>query len=925
MKRKLTAGILSIALGVSVFLNPYVAYADEARQSENSKETSPYDKDKHEETRKEDESTQEEKQSTKEEQNTNEKETNKNVEVENVGEKETKKEEREEETKVSELEERSNINTRGIESVSVTTEEELKAQISDVGNITGDTKTITIENSIDLKDTITVPMSHGKNLVIQGRDKGITLTAASGKVHFLILDGAGNLEISHLTLKGLISGTTVDWSTINSIPAAGGIRGKLTSGTISLQDVIYTNMKDGWFDVTAKRADIDQVSFLHNYSTLGGAAIRYDTTDTPTYVTNSTFVDNSTNTSGYTGGAIHLKLGNAEFSIDSSVFEGNYIEGGGNYMQGGGAIAVIRSDRTFRVSNSVFDNNKVLDPKDTSLTRGKNADGGAIYIFTSQGKHIIETSTFTNNVAYDEGGAISFILAGNRENAVLNSTFFGNIAQGLQNIDGPDAGGAIEVNGNSTTKSYVTMDSNTFYQNDAQLKSNKGGAVSFDYADGVMKNNILVGNTAASADSSDGVSYQNLYVGRMSEPIIEDSNVLDEKVEDLYGSLPPTLVSLDSKVVGSQNTSYQRSLKVLPIKPEGLADNKSQTGLLTDELGLNRSKTPDVGAFDMQWIKYQTNLDGSIFNSLTMPEYYNGREYFDTVDLATYYTILPSQTEGFTTYAKPTEPEHWVFIGWNTKEDGSGTKYEAGSKITKEKDSDLILYGQWKEQGSLTVSYDGNTNTTGEAPADTNVYVSGADVKVLGQHTLEKEGYHFTSWNTKADGSGENYVLDSTLTITENVVLYAQWAPDMYHIMYVGNTNTGGEAPTDTKDYYINDVATLLSFNTLIKKGYTFLGWNTKADGSGTMYQPGNTLKITGDIVLYAQWKEEIVPPTETGDKKKPGSGIVIEPIKKKETIKGKVAPKTGDTSNILGIGLLLVISSTSIVIIYSLKRKKIK
>ena len=36
-----------------------------------------------------------------------------------------------------------------------------------------------------------------------------------------------------------------------------------------------------------------------------------------------------------------------------------------------------------------------------------------------------------------------------------------------------------------------------------------------------------------------------------------------------------------------------------------------------------------------------------------------------------------------------------------------------------------------------------------------------------------------------------------------------------------------------------------------------FLGWNTKADGSGTAYQPGDKITVEEDIILYAQWARE--------------------------------------------------------------------
>ena len=39
--------------------------------------------------------------------------------------------------------------------------------------------------------------------------------------------------------------------------------------------------------------------------------------------------------------------------------------------------------------------------------------------------------------------------------------------------------------------------------------------------------------------------------------------------------------------------------------------------------------------------------------------------------------------------------------------------------------------------------------------------------------------------------------------------------------------------------------------------GYTFEGWNTKADGSGTTIAGGSAYRPPNDITLYAQWKQK--------------------------------------------------------------------
>jgi uncharacterized repeat protein (TIGR02543 family) len=83
------------------------------------------------------------------------------------------------------------------------------------------------------------------------------------------------------------------------------------------------------------------------------------------------------------------------------------------------------------------------------------------------------------------------------------------------------------------------------------------------------------------------------------------------------------------------------------------------------------------------------------------------------------------------------------------------------------------------------------------------------------------------------------------------------WLPPVtYTITYNGNTNTGGNGPTDGSSPYTHGstVTVLGNTGTLAKTGFTFSGWNTAADGSGTTYSPGNTFVINANIILYARW-----------------------------------------------------------------------
>jgi uncharacterized repeat protein (TIGR02543 family) len=73
-------------------------------------------------------------------------------------------------------------------------------------------------------------------------------------------------------------------------------------------------------------------------------------------------------------------------------------------------------------------------------------------------------------------------------------------------------------------------------------------------------------------------------------------------------------------------------------------------------------------------------------------------------------------------------------------------------------------------------------------------------------------------------------------------------------ITYGGN-GASGTAPTDSNQYMVGSSATVAGQGDLAKTGYTFEGWNTKADGSGTSYASGASLTVPAyNVTLYAQW-----------------------------------------------------------------------
>jgi uncharacterized repeat protein (TIGR02543 family) len=209
-----------------------------------------------------------------------------------------------------------------------------------------------------------------------------------------------------------------------------------------------------------------------------------------------------------------------------------------------------------------------------------------------------------------------------------------------------------------------------------------------------------------------------------------------------------------------------------------------------------------------------------------------------------------------------------TFDGWNTQADGSGTTYQPSSTFTIA-ESSVTLYAKWIAE-THTVTYDGNGNTGGQVPVDAVAHSYNSSVTVLGNSgSLAKTGYTFAGWNTAADGTGTDQAASSTFTITSSdVVLYAKWTPRQFGVSYLGNGNTGGNAPGGPLPHAFGSSVTV-SGNTgsLVKTGYAFDGWNTAADGSGTNRAAGSTFTMGGDnLTLYAKWAIQSYTVTYNGN-----------------------------------------------------------
>jgi hypothetical protein len=75
-----------------------------------------------------------------------------------------------------------------------------------------------------------------------------------------------------------------------------------------------------------------------------------------------------------------------------------------------------------------------------------------------------------------------------------------------------------------------------------------------------------------------------------------------------------------------------------------------------------------------------------------------------------------------------------------------------------------------------------------------------------------------------------------------------------FNVYYHGDSETSGEPPRDGAGYLYGETATILGKpDDFVKNDKAFLGW--KAEYSSYIYKAGDTITISGDIHLYAQWE----------------------------------------------------------------------
>ncbi len=200
-----------------------------------------------------------------------------------------------------------------------------------------------------------------------------------------------------------------------------------------------------------------------------------------------------------------------------------------------------------------------------------------------------------------------------------------------------------------------------------------------------------------------------------------------------------------------------------------------------------------------------------------------------------------------------------------TKLNKEGYKIKEGyaqANLTSDNSKNVVRFELAPNEYDITyagIDDDTNTPVTITVPdANPKKYTVVSEDIPLMWPSFDTEEYNFEGWTTNGTVNGES----QENTLVKDIVIgkgsigrltfTAHFTRKPVTLSYDGNGHTGGK--TDATKGKVGKPITIAQ-NGFEKTGYTFVGWNTQADGQGTSYSAGQEVTIRKPLTLYAQWE----------------------------------------------------------------------
>lgn len=320
----------------------------------------------------------------------------------------------------------------------------------------------------------------------------------------------------------------------------------------------------------------------------------------------------------------------------------------------------------------------------------------------------------------------------------------------------------------------------------------------------------------------------------------------------IFGSLTKTGTTLSVPLTGTFY-SYDYTLRSGSYAGTIVAFGNNQTGTTISASGLTVGTTYYLTASPKNyWLQYGDNTQNNYTTSVLYTVTFNGNG--NTSGSPSISSVTQTTEGGSVTLATvgTLAKTNYVFGGWNTLSDGSGTALGAASTYTPS--SDITLYAKWNFSVTRTLSFDANGGTGAPSSQTGTDTGSGATITISATAPT-RTGYSFAGWNTNSSGTGTNYSSSGSITISADTTLYAKWTAITYTVTW--SANGGSVSPTSSTGI----VGASVTPGTPTQSGFTFLYWRDDTRVQNYLYQinPGGSWTIgtggTTNITFYAIWQ----------------------------------------------------------------------
>ncbi len=511
------------------------------------------------------------------------------------------------------------------------------------------------------------------------------------------------------------------------------------------------------------------------------------------------------------GAAISLPLGNGENS--DIIINGALIEN----CQTAGVGGAISADSKSTKSGSITLNNATI----RNCTAGTT--GGGIYApdidVTINGGHYENNKTTKLSGGYVGGGFISIC----RSTLIIKDGIFtGNSCV--------NKGGCVSHCGHLNTRTYIY--GGTFSGNTCSSKQYAGSGA-------------LYNATVDAADTSVTLSGNVKFIGNT------DNSGTDGIYLDAKGGAT-------CKIQISDTLTYPIKVYLNPLEGYVIAQGVNDYQLL-GKRDMKKITFVDVTDSGKTWYAALNETANQVYISEINPAYAyfvyyikNGAQGTAVADDNEYElgdTVTVKSAEGLSYEGRR-------FVGWNTEPDGSGVMYQENDTFDLEGDTNLYAIF---EEGITADFYSGSAGNKQTVAADMDLEQNTGIVTT--PELLPLEGFTAVGWAESHEAFDGEIAERTELILTANASYYGVYEKE---VVLSYNVNGGETCPESETQICRANVGEEISYDTPVftvaeeatKTGGAFLGWNTKADGSGTMYRQGDALEIVQDQELYAIFED---------------------------------------------------------------------